>query len=71
MHEKICDYSTQLMLHAPKSDLARLLGDKWFLSLERLAEMAGVPLKSAIRAAQGKHLHSYNERKIRKVLDKL
>lgn len=65
------EYFLRDMLATPKTDLSRLMGAKWFLSLEKLADRSGVPLGVVLRAVRGERLHPSNERKIRKVLDEL
>ena len=65
------EYFLKDMLDTPKTDLSRLMGAKWFLSLEKLAERADVPIGVVLRAVRGERLHPSNERKIRKVLNEL
>lgn len=62
---------TKIMLSKPITDLSRLIGEKWFLPLEKLAEESGVSLKIIIKAVHGESIWIVNEKKIRKVLEKL
>ena len=65
------EYTLKIMLLTPKSELSRLIAEKWYLSLERLAEESGVPLKTIIRAVRGQKIRHDYEKKLRRVLDKL
>ena len=61
----------KIMMSKPITDLSRLIGSKWFLPLERLAEKSGVSMTVITRAVHGEEIAPWNEKKIRKVLEKL
>ena len=65
------EYTLKVMLRTPKSDLSRLIAEKWYLSTERLAKESDVPLKTTIRAVYGQKIRQAYENKLRRFLDKL
>lgn len=65
------EYTLKVMLNTPKTDLSRLIGEKWYLSIERLAEKSGVPAKTIHRALHGQKIRQAYENKLRAFLNKL
>lgn len=63
--------STKIMIKKPITELSRLIGQKWFLPLEKLSEKSGVPLQIIKRAVGGDNIRIDNERKICKALEEL
>lgn len=63
--------TTEIMLNTPITDLSRLIGQKWFLPLEKLAEASGVSMYTLSRAVRGEKIVAWCEERIRKVLEKL
>lgn len=62
---------TRDMMDTPVTDLARLIGQKWYLPLDDLAKEAGVRPRFVTQAVRGKAIGSYVEQKIRDVLESL
>lgn len=65
------EMSTRVMLSKPKTELASLIGRKWFLSLEKLAEQSGVPLLTIKRALNGGVVTEKFQKKLTEFLVKL
>ena len=59
------------MIHAPKTEIAKLIGQKWFNTLDKLSKESGVALNVLKKAVQGKKIAGYNERKLRAFLSEL
>lgn len=66
---KADEYSTREMLKRPITEIARLIGAKWFLPPERLSEKSGVALSVIRSAIRGEKIHICYERKLRKFLE--
>ena len=62
---------TKRMLAMPITDLSRLIGRKWFLSLENLAEKSGLPRGTIARAVNGGEILPRYEDKLRAYLEAL
>ena len=62
--------NTRIMMEMPITDLSRLIGEKWFLPLEKLAEESDVSLSIVIKAVHGNKIGYWSEKKIRRVLNK-
>lgn len=60
---------TKQMLEYPISSLAKLIGSKWYLPLEKLSEKSGAPITAIIRVLKGKPIRADNERKLREFLE--
>ena len=60
---------TKRMLSLPKTDISKLIGQKWFLTLEKLSERTGVSVSILEGAVEGQKIHISNERKIRRYLE--
>lgn len=56
---------------APVRSLAKLIGEKWFLTATQLAKKAGVPHGVVVSALSGRSVRPWYEAKIRRVLDEL
>jgi predicted transcriptional regulator len=63
--------STKIMMEKPITELSKLIGAKWFLTLEQLAEKSGVPLLTLRKAIRGMEISSCYEKKLREFLSKL
>ena len=61
--------TTEIMLKKPITKLARLIGRKWFLSLETLVERTGVPLGTIKRAVEGEYIGGDNGQKLTAYLE--
>ena len=62
------EYSTKVMMAYPITPLSRMIGRCWFLGPEKLAEKAGVPLYTVVKALRGEEIADRFERKIIAVL---
>lgn len=62
------EYSTKEMLKKPITELARLIGEKWYLTIEQLAERSGVGVGSIKLALRGENIHPYQAKKLKKFL---
>lgn len=67
----IDESKTKRELEKPITDLSKLIGQKWFKSLDELAEKVGVPVNIIKNVVNGKKVRSWNERRIRDFLEKL
>ena len=65
------ELSTKDMLSKPITDLAKLIGQKWFLPLENLAEETGVAKKWVTQAVRGGKVGKHVEQQLRDFLGKL
>ena len=54
-----------------KTELQRLIGEKWFLTLERLGEEIGVSGWTIQKAFHGEKILPQTEERLRKYLEKL
>jgi hypothetical protein len=61
----------KIMMSKPVTPLSRLIGQKWYLPLDKLAEQTGVKITTIQHAVNGKPIQPWNERKIREFLEKL
>ena len=62
-------YLTKQMIERPISPLARLIGNKWFMSGEMLAERVGVSADAISRLLNGDKVGEKTENKIRTYLE--
>lgn len=51
------------------TDTQKLMAEKWFLTLDRLAERTGLKRSTLSRIARGYHVGEETERKVRKYLE--
>ena len=63
--------STKIMMERPITELSRLIGEKWFLSIDLLAEKCGVNKRWISQALNGGEIGRHIEQKIRDYLEKL
>ena len=68
-HEGYDQRTTSIMLNTPITDLSRLIGAKWFLTIEQLSEQSGVPFPSVQKAVQGKPIRPCYEQRLREFLE--
>lgn len=61
----------KIMMETPVTELSQLIGQKWFLPLEQLAEQSGVAKRWITLAVRGEKIGQHVERKIRDFLEKL
>ena len=67
--EKNCSYSNyRIMMSYPRTSLAKTIGAKWFLSIEKLAETSGVSVETIKKALRGTSISADSEQRIRKAL---
>lgn len=69
IHDTYEAYLTKVMLRKPITSLSRLIGGKWFLTLQTLSDRTGVPVKVINHAVEGGNLRADNDRKLRKYLE--
>ena len=69
IHNTYEERSTKIMLEKPITPLARLIGRKWFLTIEELAERAGVSVHTLSRVLQGERIGAETERKLTAFLE--
>lgn len=69
--ETFAEKSTKYMLNAPITELSKLIGRKWFLPLEQLAERSGVAERWITQAVRGEEIGRHVEQKIRDFLEGL
>lgn len=62
---------TKIMTSKPITDISRLIGRKWYLPLEQLAEQSGVRLYSILKAVKGENITPLNEKNLRTFLERL
>lgn len=53
-----------------RTELQKLIADKWFLSTKELSQQTGVSVKDIIRAIKGEKMYT-DEAKLREFLEKL
>ena len=61
--------STKIMMERPITELSQLIGEKWFLSIELLAEKCGVNKRWISQALNGGKVSKKIEQKIRNFLE--
>lgn len=62
-------YKTKKMIETPKTKLSRLIGRKWFLSLETLAERSGLGICTIRTAVRGGKQQPECEKKLTEFLE--
>ena len=62
-------YETKIMMSKPITDLARLIGRKWFLPLEKLAERSGVSVWAILKILNGEKVAETIADKLRHFLE--
>ena len=62
---------TKAILEYPSTELSRLIGQKWFNTLEKLSKQSGVGKNHLLRVVKGEEISEYHEQKLRAFLDKL
>ena len=62
---------TRRMMAIPITALAKLIGAKWYSSVEKLADAAGVPKYAVTSAINGKRAFPKHEKKLRDFLESL
>ncbi len=66
------ELETKIMLKKPITPLSKLIGQKWFLSLDKLAEKSGVSVCTLKKVLNGYgYVSEKCEQKIRDFLEKL
>ena len=60
---------TKRMVSKPPTPLLKLLGQKWFLSLEKLSDRSGVSITALQHLFDGKPIGVENERRLRRFLE--
>ncbi len=67
--EKNSSYANyRIMMSYPRTSLAKTIGAKWFLPIEKLAETAGVSVDTIRKALRGTRISADSEQRIRKAL---
>ena len=70
-YETASEFHTRLMLSHPITPLARLIGRKWFLPIEKLVEKTGVSERTFYFIMRGDTVSPPIEKKIRSYLETL
>lgn len=65
------EYETKIMMSKPITELSKLMGRKWFLTLEKLSEQSGVSLWAVHKAVNGEKIAPQAEEKLRAFLEGL
>lgn len=69
IHNTYDERSTKIMMAKPITDISRLIGEKWFLGIEKLAERSGVYVNTIKKVLQGEPIGKHSERTLRKFLE--
>lgn len=69
IHDTYEERTTKIMLARPITDLSRFIGEKWFLSIDLLAEKCGVNKRWISQTLNGGKVSKKIEQKIRNFLE--
>lgn len=62
---------TENMINTPKTELSRLIGEKWFLGVDELSEQSKIPKRWITQVLHGDKISEKIEKRLRAFLEKL